>query len=148
MRVNLSAILGGLVGGLVAAGICWFATTRVLPAAEPVYTTTDMVLAALVAALGGVVGVLVGWFVHQRRAKGLGGIAAIVSLLGALGGTIAWGRVVGPLDETGLFLVGAILLLGGGLIMLAAVCGLTVALLRPASRDEEDGRGWVGGRQR
>lgn len=143
MRVNLSAILGGLVGGLVAAGICWVATTRVLPASEATYATTEMVLAALVAALGGVVGVLAGWLVHQRRAKGLGGIAAIVSLLGALGGTIGWGRIVGELDETGMFLVGAILMLGGGLIMLAAVCGLTVALLRPVSRPERDGRGWV-----
>lgn len=140
MRVNLSAVLGGLVGGLVAAAVCWFATTRVLPAAEPAYSTTEMVLAALTAAVGGVVGVLVGWVVHRRRAKGLGGIAAIVSLFGALGGTIAWARIAGPLDETGLFLVGAILMLGGGLILLAVFCGLTVALLRPASR--RDDAGW------
>ena len=137
MRVNLSAILGGLVGGLVTAGVCWYATTRVLPAAEASYSTTEMVLAAVVAAVGGVIGVLVGWLVHRRRAKGLGGIAAIVSLLGAIGGTVGWARIVGELDETGLFLVGAVLMLGGGLIMLAAVCGLTVALLRPASAHSE-----------
>lgn len=142
MRLNLSAILGGLVGGLVAAAVCWYATTRVLPAAEASYSTTEMVLAVVLAVVGGVVGVLVGWLLHRRRAKGLGGIAAIVSLLGALGGTIGWARVVAERGETGFFLVGTVLMLGGGLILLVAVCGLTVALIRPGSR-QQGGGGWV-----
>lgn len=142
MRVNLSAILGGLVGGLVTAAVCWYAMTRVLPAATLAYAPTEMALAALVGALGGVAGVLLGWLVHLRRARGLGGVAAIVSLLGALGGTAGWAGVVSELDRTGVLVVGAILILGIGLILLAAVDGLTVALLRPASR-EFDGSGWV-----
>lgn len=142
MRVNLSAILGGLVGGLLAAAVCWYATSRVLPAADVDYTVTDMALTALVGAAGGAVGVVVGWLVHRRRAKGLGGIAAIVSLLGALGGTAGWAGVVGELDRPGLLVVGSVLLLGIGLVLLAAVDGLVVALLRPASRDQ-DAAGWV-----
>lgn len=142
MRVNLSAILGGLVGGLLAAAICWYATSRVLPAADLDYSAAEMAITALVGAVGGVLGVVVGWLVHRRRARGLGGIAAIVSLLGALGATVGWAGVVGELDETGLFLVGSVLLLGIALVLLAAVDGLTVALLRPASRDE-DASGWV-----
>lgn len=142
MRVNLSAILGGLVGGLVAAAVCWYAMTSVLPAATLAYTPTEMAMAALVGAVGGVVGVLAGWLIHQRRAKGLGGIAAIVSLLGAMGGTAGWASVVSDLDRAGMLVVGTILTLGIGLIILAAVDGLTVALLRPASR-EFDGTGWV-----
>jgi hypothetical protein len=142
MRVNLSAILGGLLGGLLAAAVCWYATSRVLPAADLDYSPAEMTLAALVGAVGGVLGVVVGWLAHRRRARGLGGIAAIVSLLGALGATVGWAGVVGELDETGLFLVGSVLLLGIALVLLAAVDGLTVALLRPASRDE-DASGWV-----
>lgn len=140
MRVNLSAILGGLVGGLVAAAVCWYAMTSVLPAATLAYTPTEMAWAALVGGLGGVLGVLVGWLVHLRRAKGLGGVAAIVSLLGALGGTIGWAGVVAELDRTGMLVVGTILVLGIGLVLLAAVTGLTVALLRPTSRQFD---GWV-----
>lgn len=135
MRVNLSAILGGLLGGLLAAAVCWYATSRVLPAADLDYSPAEMALTALVGAGGGVLGVVVGWLVHRRRARGLGGIAAIVSLLGALGATVGWARIVSGLDETGLFLVGSVLLLGIALVLLAAVCGLTAALLGPASRE-------------
>lgn len=147
MRVNLSAILGGLVGGLVAAAVCWYATTRVLPAETLAYTPTEMAFTALVGAIGGVVGVVVGWLVHLRKAKGLGGVAAIVSLLGALGGTVGWARVVAELDQAGMLIVGTILILGIGVVLLAAVNGLTVALLRPASR-QFDGSGWVDMRRR
>lgn len=135
MRVTLSAILGGLVGGLVSAAVCWYAMTRVLPAATLSYTPSEMAWTALVAAVGGVVGVLVGWLVHLRKAKGLGGVAAIVSLLGAVGGTVGWARAVAGLEQTGMLVVGTILILGVGLVLLVAVDGLTVALLRPASRE-------------
>lgn len=142
MRVNLSAVLGGVVGGLVAAVVCWYATTSVLPAATLAYSPTEMALTALVGAVGGVLGVLVGWLVHLRRARGLGGVAAIVSLLGAVGGTVGWARVVAELDRVGMLVVGTVLILGIGLVLLVAVNGLTVALLRPASR-QLNGSGWV-----
>lgn len=137
MTYNWQAILGGLVGGVLAGLVAGYATTQVLPAASADYSVTDMLWAAVVAAVGGVLGVAAGWLVNARRARGLGGIAALTSLLGSVIGTYAWARVVGPLDETGLFVVGGILMLGGGLIMLAAVCGLTAALLRVQSPAEE-----------
>lgn len=137
MTYNWQAIVGGLVGGVLAGLVAAYATTQVLPATEPGYGVADMLWAAVVASVGGVLGVVAGWLVNARRARGLGGIAAITSLLGSVIGTYAWGRVVSRLDETGLFLVGSILMLGGGLIMLAAVCGLTAALLRVQSPSGE-----------
>lgn len=134
MSPNLRAVLGGLVGGLVAAVVCAWATTRVLPAREDLYTATNLGATAAVALAGGVLGVVLGWLVDRRRGDVLGRIAAVVTVLGALAGTVWWARAVGSQDETGLFLVGAILLLGISVIGLALATGFTAALLGPASR--------------
>lgn len=128
-----TAILGGLVGGLLAALVAAFATTRILPDSDALYDAGNLAAAFALAALGGVVGVVVGWLVQRRRSWGLGGIAAIVSLLAAAGGTYGWGREAAAMDETGLFVVGGILMFGIGLIGMVAVCGLTAALLRHRS---------------
>ncbi|AXH97274.1 hypothetical protein [Ornithinimicrobium avium] len=133
MVINWRAILSGLLGGAVAAWVAGYAVTTVLHAASGAYSTGDMVRAGAVALGGGVLGTLLGWLGNGRRASGLSGIAAIVSFVGAVWATVAWVRVVGPTDETGLYVVGAIILLGVALVALVAVCGLTVALLRPAS---------------
>lgn len=147
MKVNLSAIAGGVVGAVLASVLTVLATTRVLPELDSDYTVSAFLLAFGVAAVGGVLGVVVGWLVHRMRAKGLGGIAAIVAFVSAVAGTVAWGRQAAGMDETGLYLVGLILLLGAGVIGLAAVCGLTAALLGPYSRAEDD-TGWVSMRGR
>lgn len=134
MSPNLRAVLGGLVGGLVAAVVCAWATTRILPAQEHLYTAVNLATTAAVALAGGVLGVVLGWLVDRRRGDVLGRIAAVVTVLGALAGTVWWARAVGAEDETGLFLVGAILLLGISVIGLALATGFTAALLAPASR--------------
>lgn len=129
MRLNLSAILGGLVGGALAVAACWYAVGRVLPAGSLDYSAGELGVAAGVVAAAGVMGVLVGWLVHRRRPKGLGGIAAIVSLLGAAATAASW---VGSVSAgAGTVLLGAVLAFGGSLILLAAVCGLVAALLKP-----------------
>lgn len=129
MRLNLSAILGGLVGGALAVAACWYAVGRVLPAGSLDYSAGELGVAAGVVAAAGVVGVLVGWLVYRRRPKGLGGIAAIVSLLGAAATAASW---VGSVSAgAGTVLLGAVLAFGGSLILLAAVCGLVAALLKP-----------------
>lgn len=133
MVINWRAILSGLLGGVVAAWVAGYAVTDVLDATSATYATGDMVRAGAVGLGGGVLGTLVGWLVNGRRGAGLSGIAAIVSLVGAAWATVAWTRAVAPTDESGLYLVGAIILLGVSLVALVAVCGLTVALLRPAS---------------
>lgn len=133
MVINWRAILSGLLGGVMAAWVTGYAVTTVLDATSASYSTGDMVRTAAVALGGGVLGTLVGWLANGRRGAGLSGIAAIVSLVGAAWATVAWARAVAPADESGLFLVGAIILLGVSLVGLVAVCGLTVALLRPAS---------------
>ena len=91
MKLNLSAIGGGLAGGVLAAIVAVLTTTRILPEDDPSYTVPVMLTAAGVLAAGGAAGVLVGWLVNQRRARGLGGIVAITTVLGAFAGTIAWG---------------------------------------------------------
>lgn len=133
MIVNWRAVVSGLLGGVLAGLVAGYAVTTVLDATSVDYATADMVRAGAVALGGGVLGTLLGWLVNGRRAAGLTGIAAIVSLVGAVWATAVWVRAVAPLDESGLFLVGAIILLGVALVALVAVCGLTVALLRPAS---------------
>jgi hypothetical protein len=133
-RTTWPTVAAGVVGGLVAAVVCVLATTRVLPDRGLDYTLSDLGWAAAVAALAAVLGVAIGWVVNRRRAHGLGGIAAIVALLGATAGTFAWTRSVGPGQDDLLYLVWALLMLGGGLIGLAAVAGITVAALRPQSR--------------
>lgn len=133
MKVNLAAIGGGLVGGLLAAIVAVLTTTRVLPEDDPDYTWPVMLMAAGIVAAGGAAGVLLGWLINQRRAHGVGGIAALTTVIGAFAGTIAWGMRMAPLDETGLFLVGAILLLGASTITLAVACGVTAAVLASAS---------------
>ena len=128
MRLNLSAILGGLVGGALAVAACWYAVGRVLPAGSLDYSAGELGVAAGVVAAAGVVGVLVGWLVHRRRPKGLGGIAAIVTLLGAAATAASWVGAASAGAVT--VLVGAVLAFGGSLVLLAAVCGLVVALLK------------------
>ena len=54
MTYNWQAILGGLVGGVLAGIVAGYASTQVLPAAAVDYATSEMVWAAVVAALGGV----------------------------------------------------------------------------------------------
>lgn len=130
MTYNWQAILGGLAGGVLAALVAAYATTQVLPEASGWYAVTDLVWAGIIVAAGGVLGVVLGWFVNTRHGTGLGGIAAITALLGALGGSGAWARASSDAYDMLPFLTGVILMLGGILILLAAVCGLSAALLR------------------
>ena len=137
MRFNWMAILGGLAGGVLAGLVAVYATTQVLPGDAGDPTTWSMVWCGVVAAVGGALGVAAGWFVNGRRARGLGGIAAITTLLGTLVGTYAWSRSDAVPERAWPFLVGVMLMLGAGLVVLAAVCGLTAALLRPQSLDDQ-----------
>ncbi|WP_122261262.1 hypothetical protein [Ornithinimicrobium cerasi] len=141
MSPNLRAVVGGLVGGLVTAVVCAYATTRVLPAQESLYTPTNLAATAALALGGGVLGVVLGWLVDRRRADVLGRIAAVVTVLGAFAGTIWWVRAVGADGERGLFLVGAVLLLGVSVLGLALASGFTAALLPGARPAAADGHG-------
>jgi hypothetical protein len=132
MSYNWHAILGGLLGGVLAALVAGYATSQMLPVTTEV-AISDMVWAGVTAAVGGVLGVVAGWLVNRRRGNGLGGIAAIVSLLAALNGTFSWFREFGGLYDVLPLLTRTILLLGGGLILMTLVCGLTAALLRVQS---------------
>lgn len=132
MSYNWHAILGGLLGGVLAALVAGYATSQMLPGTTEV-AISDMVWAGVAAAVGGVLGVVAGWLVNRRRGNGLGGIAAIVSLLAALNGTFSWFREFGGLYDVLPLLTRTILLLGGGLILMTLVCGLTAALLRVQS---------------
>lgn len=132
MRLNLPAIAGSLVSALLAAVVAVQTTTRVLPEQDPDYTVRVMLTAAGIVAAGGVVGVVVGWLINGRRPRGLGGIAAVTTVVGAFAGTIAWGMRMAALDETGLFIIGAILLLGASTLTLALACGMTAAVLSSA----------------
>jgi hypothetical protein len=132
MSYNWHAILGGLLGGVLAALVAGYATSQMLPVTTEV-AISDMVWAGVAAAVGGVLGVVAGWLVNRRRGNGLGGIAAIVSLLAALNGTFSWFREFGGLYDVLPLLTRTILLLGGGLILMTLVCGLTAALLRVQS---------------
>lgn len=136
MSYNWHAILGGLLGGVLAALVAGYATSQMLPATTEV-ALSDMVWAGVAAAVGGVLGVVAGWLVNRRRGNGLGGIAAIVSLLAALNGTFSWFREFGGLYDVLPLLTRTILLLGGGLILMTLVCGLTAALLRVQSVPQE-----------
>lgn len=140
MIINWRAILSGLLGGVIAAFVTWYAAREILDPAGPDPSWGQIGRAAAVGFAGGVLGTVVGWIVNGRREAGLTGIAAIVSLVGAAAATVAWVTVAAPLDETGLYLIGTILLLGGALVGLALFCGLTVAILKPASHvSERDG---------
>lgn len=136
MSYNWHAILGGLLGGVLAALVAGYATSQMLPATTEV-ALSDMVWAGVAAAVGGVLGVVAGWLVNRRRGNGLGGIAAIVSLLAALNGTFSWFREFGGLYDVLPLLTRTILLLGGGLILMTLVCGLTAALLRVQSAPQQ-----------
>ncbi|MFX0538158.1 hypothetical protein ACQBAT_02960 [Ornithinimicrobium sp. Y1847] len=135
---TLITVLAGLVGGVIAWFVAGWATTSILPASDAEMQLSDMLLTFAFAAGGGLLGVMTGWLIQGRRAKGLGGITAIVSFLGAVGGTLAWARQANESDPTGLYLVGAILMLGVGLIGLVAVNGMLAALLRHQSIEEEE----------
>lgn len=125
-------VLAAVVGAGVCAVATAYATTRVLPAQEHLYTATNLATTAAVALGGGVAGVLLAWLVNGRTARGMGPVAAVTSVAGAVAGTVWWARAAGSADETGLFLVGAILLLGISLVALVAACGITVAMLATA----------------
>lgn len=139
MHINWRAILSGLLGGLIAAGVAGYALTTGLGAHPDTYTTSGMVWAAVVTLVGGAAATAAGWGANGRREAGLGGIAAITSLVGAVGATAAWASVIAPLVGTWQLLTTTVLMLGIVLVGLAAVCGTTAAVLRPASlrRDRE-----------
>lgn len=141
MRRSWRTVLAAVVGGIVSAVVTAYATTRVLPLQEHLYTVTNVAATAAVAFGGGIVGVVLGWLVNGRSARGMGAVAAVVSVAGSVVGTFWWARVAGAQDESGLFLVGAILLLGISLVGLVAVCGITVAMLAIASRETDEPRG-------
>lgn len=141
MRFNWSAVLGGLVGGVVTAVVTGMVVQRYLPEVGSDHTLGDAGLAALAAAIGGVMGVVVGWLVHRRRGRGLGGIAAIVTVLGTGWGAWSWFTASWGVTGLGRTFVEGVLILGLGLIVLATACGLTAALLQHQSRvDLETGR--------
>lgn len=140
MRCNWSAILGGVVGGVVTAVPAGIAVSRYLPDVGTVHTLRGAALAAMVAALGGAVGVVVGWLVHRRRGRGLGGIAAIVTVLGTGWGAWRWFSASWGVTDIGRTVVEGILVLGLGLLVLATASGMTAALLQEHSRvDPETG---------
>lgn len=147
MSINWRAIVSGLLGGAIAAVIAGYATTSVLDATAPTYTTSNLVWTAVVGLLGGVLGTLAGWVANGRRGAGLSGIAALTAFVGAVGATLAWGSEAGGQGQIWLFLISAIILLGLALVGLAAVCGLTVAVLMPVSLGTEPAtEGYVGDR--
>lgn len=137
MGRNWRTVLAAGVGGVVCAVVTAWATTRVLPLQEHLYTVTNVAATAAVALGGGILGVVLGWLVNGRRARGMGAVAAVVSVAGAVAGTVWWARAAGAQDETGLYLVGAILLLGISLVALVAVCGITVAMLATTVREPD-----------
>lgn len=136
MTFNWHAILGGLTGGVLAALIAGYAVNNVLPAGLDA-EVSQRVWAGVVAAVGGVLGVVVGWLINRRRGQGLGGIAAIVAVFASVIGTMSWFREFGDLYDVMPLLIRTILLLGGGLIMMTLVCGLSAALLQVQSVPEE-----------
>lgn len=134
MRFNWSAILGGLVGGALTAVVTGQVVQRSLPEVGSGYPLRDVGVAALLAALGAVLGVVVGWFVHRRHGRGLGGIAALVTVLGTGWGIWRWFSVSwGVTGDTWWTLVEGILVLGLGLLVLATASGMTAALLQHRS---------------
>lgn len=137
MHINWRAIASGFAGGVIAAVVGGYALTTGLGSHPDTYTTSGMVWAAVVALAGGVAATAAGWGLNGRREAGLGGIAAIVSFMGAVCATAAWASVVAPLVSTWQLLVAAVLMLGICLVALAAVCGTTAAVLRPASFQRE-----------
>lgn len=140
MRFNWSAILGGLVGGVVAALVTRVVVVRYLPEVGSDHSLEEAGLTALLAALGAVLGVVVGWLVHRRRSRGLGGIAALVTILGTVWGTWRWFSISWGVTGVGRTLVEGILIFGLGLMVLATAGGTTAALLRHRSRvDPETG---------
>lgn len=141
MRFNWSAILGGLVGGAVAAVVTGFVVRNFLPEAGSDHTLAETGIAALVAALAGVLGVVAGWLVHRRRSRGLGGIAAFVTVIGTGWGTWRWFSDGWGAASTWWTLVEGVLILGLGLLVLATASGTAAALLQHRSRvDPETGR--------
>lgn len=140
MTYNWQAILGGLLGGVLAALVATYATTQMLPVTGGWYAVPDLVWAGVVTAVGGVLGVGAGWFVNGRRARGLGGVAALTSLIGALGGTLMWARASQEDYEVLAFLTGVVLMVGGLLVLLALACGMTASLLRLQSVNDETSR--------
>lgn len=141
MRFNWSAILGGLVGGAVGAVVTGYVVRSFVPEVGSDHTLGETGLAALVAALGGVLGVVVGWFVHRRRGRGLGGIAAIVTVMGTGWGSWRWFSDSWGGADTWRTLVEGVLVLGLGMLVLATACGTAAALLQHRSRvDPETGR--------
>lgn len=142
MSDNWQAILAGLVGGVLSALVAAYATAAMLPESSGWYAVPDLVWAGVGVAIGGVLGVTAGWIVNRRRSTGLGGVAALTSFVGATGGTLAWARSAVDTYQTVPFLTGVVLMMGGLLVLLAAVCGLSAALLRlqsvgPASPDRQ-----------
>ena len=137
VHINWRAILSGLVGGVIAAFVGGYALTTGLGGHPDTYTSSGMLWAAVVTLGGGVVATLAGWALNGRRDAGLGGIAAIVSFLGALGATAAWASVVAPLAGAGVLVMAGIILLGIALVGLAAACGTTAAVLMPVSVPRE-----------
>lgn len=140
MTYNWQAILAGLVGGVVSALVAAYATAAMLPESSGWYDVTDLVWAGVGVAVGGVLGMAAGWFVNGRRSTGLGGITALTSLIGASGGTLAWARSAVDTYEIVPFLAGVVLMMGGLLVLLTAVCGLGAALLRLQSVGDETSR--------
>jgi hypothetical protein len=137
VHINWRAIGSGVVGGIIAAAVGSYALMTGLGAHPDSYTTSGMVWAAVVALLGGAAATAAGWGLNGRREAGLGGIAAIVALLGAVGATAAWASVIASLVSTWQLVTATVLMLGVALVALAAVCGTTAAVLKPASSQRE-----------
>lgn len=141
MRFNWSAMLGGLVGGVVTAVVAGMVVARYLPEVGSDHTLRGAGVAALAAALSGAVGVILGWLVHRRRGRGLGGIAAIVTVLGTGWGAWRWFTASWGVTDLGRTVVEGILILGLGMLVLATATGMTAALLQQHSRlDPDTGR--------
>lgn len=139
LHINWRAIAAGLVGGLLAAMVGSYALTTGLVGHPDSYTGPGILWATVCALLGGVGATVLGWGLNARREAGLGGIAAIVSLLGAFGSTAAWASSVAPVLGTWQLVVASVLMLGLSLLALVTVCGTTAAVLKPASLQRERG---------
>lgn len=137
LHINWRAIAAGLVGGLLAAMVGSYALTTGLVGHPDSYTSSGILWAAGAALAGGVAATALGWGLNARREAGLGGIAAIVSLMGAFGSTAAWASSVSTVLSVWQLVVASVLMLGLSLLALVTVCGTTAAVLKPASLQRE-----------
>ena len=130
---NVSGSLGGpLLGALVAAAAGWVACVSFLPGDGGGYATTDFLLAGGVAALGAALGGAVAAVLGRSPDGSASAAALVVGIGGTLGFLVPWVTAAAAYDETGLFMVGAIMLAVAGVAILTVVALIALTLVRRA----------------